>query len=127
MTEVAMPSRVPPTPDLPNRARGRWGEDLAAGHYRRLGYEVLDRNWRSTTGELDLVVRAGSTVVFSEVKARRTDRFGPAASAVTIEKQRRIRQLAVEWLRAHDVRAESIRFDVVAITGSRLELITAAF
>jgi putative endonuclease len=127
MTEVAMPSRVPPTPDLSNRARGRWGEDLAAGHYRRIGYEVLDRNWRSSTGELDLVVRAGSTIVFCEVKARRTDRFGPAASAVTIEKQRRIRQLAVEWLRAHELRAESIRFDVVAITGSRLELITAAF
>ena len=122
-----MSARVPPTPDLSNRARGRWGEELAAAHYRRLGYEVLDRNWRSPTGELDLVVRDGATIVFSEVKARRTDRFGPAASAVTVEKQRRIRQLAVEWLRANELRADSIRFDVVAITGSRLELIAAAF
>ncbi len=122
-----MSARVPPTPDLSNHARGRWGEELAAAHYRRLGYEILDRNWRSPTGELDLVVRDGATIVFSEVKARRTDRFGPAASAVTVEKQRRIRQLAVEWLRAHELRADSIRFDVVAITGSRLELIAAAF
>ncbi len=122
-----MAPRVPPTPDLSNRARGQWGEELAAAHYRRLGYEILDRNWRSPTGELDLVVRDGTTIVFSEVKARRTDRFGPAASAVTIEKQRRIRQLAVEWLRANELRADSIRFDVVAITGSRLELIPAAF
>jgi putative endonuclease len=65
--------------------------------------------------------------VFSEVKARRTDRFGPAAGAVTVDKQRRIRQLAVEWLRANDLRCDSIRFDVVAITGTKLDLITAAF
>jgi Holliday junction resolvase-like predicted endonuclease len=42
---------------------------------------------------------------------------------VTVEKQRRIRQLAVEWLRAHELRADSIRFDVVAITGTELELL----
>ena len=122
-----MAARVPPVPDLSNRARGQWGEDLAAAHYRRLGHEILDRNWRSATGELDLVVLDGSTYVFSEVKARRTTDYGPAAAAVTVAKQRRIRQLAVEWLRAHDVHAESVRFDVVAITGTRLDLISDAF
>jgi len=122
-----MPERNSTTPDLSNRARGQWGEDLAAAHYRRLGHEILDRNWRSTTGELDLVVFDGSTYVFSEVKARRTADFGPASAAVTVAKQRRIRQLAVEWLRAHDVHASSIRFDVVAITGNDLELLTDAF
>lgn len=111
----------------PNTARGRWGEALAARHYERLGYEVLDRNWRSATGELDLVVRSGDIYVFSEVKARRTADYGPASAAVTPAKQRRIRRLGIEWLRAHDVRAREIRFDVVAITGSRLELITGAF
>jgi putative endonuclease len=113
--------------DRSRLARGRWGEELAAAHYRRLGYEVIDRNWRSSTGELDIVVRAGSTVIFSEVKARRTDDFGPAASAVTVAKQRRIRRLAVEWLTAHDLHPDSVRFDVVAITGTRLELIDDAF
>ena len=96
-------------------------------HYRRLGHEVVDRNWRSPTGELDLILVDGSTYVFSEVKARRTAAYGPAAAAVGVAKQRRIRQLAVEWLRAHDVHAEAIRFDVVAISGSELELITDAF
>ena len=122
-----MPEHRSTTPDLSNRARGQWGEDLAAGHYRRLGYEILDRNWRSPTGELDLVVFDGSTYVFSEVKARRTADFGPASAAVTVAKQRRIRQLAVEWLRANDVHAPSIRFDVVAITGNALELLADAF
>ncbi len=122
-----MPEHPSPSPDLSNRARGQWGEDRAAAHYRRLGYEVVDRNWRSSTGELDLVVRDGTTYAFSEVKARRTADFGPAAAAVTPAKQRRIRQLAVEWLRAHEVHASSIRFDVVAITGTDLELLTDAF
>ena len=122
-----MPEHGSTTPDLSNRARGRWGEDLAAAHYLRLGHDVVDRNWRSASGELDLVLCDGSTYVFSEVKARRTADFGPASAAVTVAKQRRIRQLAVEWLRAHDVNAHSIRFDVVAITGTDLELITDAF
>ncbi len=122
-----MPEHRSTTSDLSNRARGQWGEDLAVRHYLRSGYEVLDRNWRSATGELDLVVFDGSTYVFSEVKARRTADFGPASAAVTVAKQRRIRQLAVEWLRAHDVHAHSIRFDVVAITGTDLELIADAF
>jgi putative endonuclease len=122
-----MPEHRSTPPDLSNRARGQWGEDLAVRHYLRSGYEVLDRNWRSPTGELDLVLFDGSTYVFSEVKARRTADFGPASAAVTVTKQRRIRQLAVEWLRAHDVHAHSIRFDVVAITGTELDHITDAF
>lgn len=122
-----MPESSPITPNTANQARGQWGEDRAATHYRRLGHVVLERNWRSATGELDLVLLDGSTYVFSEVKARRTADFGPAAAAVTVAKQRRIRQLAVEWLRANDVHATSIRFDVVAITGTELELILDAF
>lgn len=108
-------------------ARGRWGEDLAAAHYERLGYEILDRNWRSPTGELDLVVERDRIVVFSEVKTRRSDRYGPPGAAVGDAKQRRIRLLAREWLEAHDHRRDGIRFDVVAITGVRIDVIESAF
>ena len=106
---------------------GARGEHQAASWYESRGYVVLEKNWRCRDGELDLILVDGSTYVFSEVKARRTAAYGPAAAAVGVAKQRRIRQLAVEWLRAHDVHAEAIRFDVVAITGSELELITDAF
>ena len=123
-----MPDHAPSrTPDLSRRARGRWGEDIAASHYRRLGYTILDRNWRSSTGELDLVVERDGIIVFSEVKARRDDRYGPAAAAVGPVKQRRIRLLALEWLDAHRRRRDGIRFDVVAITGVRVHLIESAF
>ncbi len=111
---------------LSNRARGQWGEDLAARHYTRAGYEILDRNWRCDLGELDLVVTRGDLTVFSEVKTRRTDAFGPPAAAVTPDKQRRICRLAFEWMRSHG-KYGPIRFDVVAITGSELELIEGAF
>jgi putative endonuclease len=110
-----------------NAARGAWGERLAANHYRRCGYDVVDRNWRSPTGELDLVLRRGELYVFSEVKTRRTEWFGPAAEAVGASKQRRIRRLALEWLRSNHVHAVDIRFDVVAITGVEVDVIEDAF
>jgi putative endonuclease len=120
-----------PGADRSNLARGRWGERLAAAHYERLGYEVVDRNWRSKTGELDLVLLAGAApepiYVFSEVKARRTDRFGAPATAVGPAKQRRIRRLALEWLDAHGLAGVDVRFDVVAITGTAVKVYEAAF
>ena len=118
---------VPSVPDLSRRARGQWGEDLAAAHYRRVGYTVLDRNWRCTTGELDLVARRGTTVVFCEVKARRTDGFGGPAAAVDGRKQLRLRRLAAQWLASHDVGRVDVRFDVVTVTGTAVEVIEAAF
>ena len=120
-------SDEPRAPDLSKRALGRWGEERAASHYRRHGYTVLDRNWRSATGELDLVVHRDGVIVFSEVKTRRDDRYGPAAAAVGVAKQRRIRRLALEWLDAHRVPRDAIRFDVVAITGVHVEVIESAF
>lgn len=114
-------------PDRSKIARGRWGEDRAATEYRRLGYTVLDRNWRSPTGELDLVVERDGIVVFSEVKTRRSDRYGPAAAAVGPKKQRTIHRLATEWLVEHRPARRGIRFDVVAITGVRVEVIESAF
>jgi len=123
-----MAARFEPEPDRSRLARGRWGEALAASKYRRQGYSVLDRNWRSSTGELDLVLSRGAVVVFCEVKARRTDRFGPAAAAVGPAKQRRIRRLAMEWLESNRPGGHvEIRFDVVAITGVKIEVIESAF
>ena len=109
------------------RAYGQAGEDRAAAWYRARGYEVLARNWRCRDGELDLVVRRGRTLVFVEVKARRTDRFGIPAEAVTPTKQRRLRTLAGRYLDATDARPKSLRFDVVSILGGTLEVIEAAF
>jgi putative endonuclease len=111
----------------PNIVRGRWGEDVAAAWYRRRGYDIVVRNWRCRAGEIDLVVRRGRLVVVCEVKARRTDAYGPAAAAVGPAKQRRIRRLAAEWLATSGLRGVEIRFDVVAITGDEIDVVTDAF
>lgn len=109
------------------RAFGADGEERAAAWYVGKGYAVVARNWRCRDGELDLVVRRGRELVFVEVKARRTDRFGIPAEAVTPTKQRRLRGLAARYLRDTGTHAGSLRFDVVTILAGELEVIEAAF
>jgi putative endonuclease len=109
------------------RHLGAGGEDLAARWYEARGGVVVDRNWRCPQGELDLVVRLGSTMVFCEVKARTTAAFGSPFEAVTVTKQRRIRRLAAAWLDQSGERAAALRFDVAGLLGGRLEVVEGAF
>ncbi|HVM41771.1 MAG TPA: YraN family protein [Acidimicrobiia bacterium] len=121
-----MPARPPGT-----RALGEAGETLVARHYEASGFEVLDRNWRSPAGELDLVLRRGRLVVFCEVKTRAGIGFGVPAEAVDARKQARIRRLASAWLAEHRRRGET-RFDVASVVWPKggqptVEVIEAAF
>jgi putative endonuclease len=105
--------------DMPvdNRARlGRLGERLALEHYVRLGFHLLERNYRVRGGELDLIVYDGRTVVFAEVKTRRAGGWDPLES-ITQTKQRRLRMLAASWLsgQARPPGASELRFDAVGI------------
>jgi putative endonuclease len=98
--------------------------------YVDAGFEILDRNWRTRTGELDLVARSlarPGLVVVCEVKTRSSMAFGHPAEAVGPTRRRRIRALASEWLRATDVRAVEVRFDVAAVVGRRIEVVEEAF
>ena len=94
---------------------GRDGEAAVAEGYERRGAVVVDRNWRCPAGELDLVVVDGRCVVFCEVKTRSSTRYGSPFDAVNPQKRRRLRRLAGEWLRAHDIVAPRIRIDVAAV------------
>ncbi len=118
-------------PSDPRRALGSAGEDRAAAWYEDQGYEVLERNWRRREGEVDLIVRRGTTVAFCEVKTRTTDAYGSGAESVLESKQRRIRRLASRWLSeltpAVGRARVDVRFDVVSITAGRIEVIEDAF
>jgi putative endonuclease len=95
---------------------GRFGEDVAVARLRSAGLVLLDRNWRCSDGELDIVARDGSVVAFIEVKTRSTSDFGDPSEAVTHRKAARIHRLAARWLAEHpETRTEEIRFDIVAV------------
>ena len=100
-------------------ALGTGGEDIAARLYREQGFDVVDRNYRVPGGELDLVARRGSTIVFCEVKTRRSDRWGVPAEAVSWRKQQRLRRAGAQWLREHQPGRVDVRFDVVSILVER--------
>jgi putative endonuclease len=104
--------------DAGNRL-GRFGEQLAAEHLLRLGYEIVERNYRTRWGELDIVARHGTTLAFCEVKTRRAGgRAGGPFDAVGPGKQARVRKMAGSWLAERRDRpyAEVIRFDAIGVT-----------
>ncbi|MGO8859416.1 MAG: YraN family protein [Acidimicrobiales bacterium] len=109
------------------RALGRSGEDRAAAWYVGHGYRIVDRNWRSRIGEIDLVCAGHGVLVFCEVKARGTDRLGAPAEAVTGTKQRRLRRLAALYLLWHTCGDHEVRFDVAAVRGTTVTVIEGAF
>jgi putative endonuclease len=116
-----------PVPVQANRARGAWGERLVASWYEARGFVVVERNWRCSFGEIDLVVARDELVVFCEVKARRTGAFGTGVEAVSAAKRRRLRRLGAAWLAASPHRAFEVRFDVAAVDGTRVNVVEDAF
>jgi putative endonuclease len=111
---------------LDRQSFGKHGEDLAARELRRRGYEILARRYRTRFGEIDIVARDGRAIVFVEVKARRSSRYGRAAEAVTASKQRRLAAMALDYLVWSDHLTDPCRFDVVSIDdfgdGKRLDV-----
>ncbi|WP_426520774.1 YraN family protein [Diaminobutyricibacter sp. McL0618] len=93
---------------------GRRGEDIAATWLEQRGMAVIERNWRCSAGEIDIILREGTTTVFAEVKTRTSTAFGHPFEAITAVKAGRLRRLAAEWCRANPTPGE-IRIDVIAI------------
>ena len=102
-------------PILDRLSLGKAGEDCACRELERRGYAILARRYRSRYGEIDIIARDGPTVVFVEVKARTSSRFGEPAEAVTLHKQTRVTAMAEDYLARHRLLNVPCRFDVVAI------------
>jgi putative endonuclease len=105
---------------------GREGEDAAVRLLESLGYTVIGRNVRLPGGEIDVIARERETIVFVEVKARGSRRFGSAVAAVDARKRATLRAVAADWLQIAAPGAHA-RFDVVTLEAGRLRLHRGAF
>ncbi len=104
---------------MSNRETGVLGEVLALRYLVGKGYEVLEKNYRTRRGEIDLILRHEDVLVFVEVKARRGRGFGDPLEAITRGKQARVRRMAEAYLAAQGPEFleefEEVRFDAVGV------------
>lgn len=97
------------------QALGAWGEDLAVNYLRKQGLKIVEQNFRTPVGEIDIIARDKSFLVFIEVKTRRSTAFGTPQEAVGLRKQRQITRTAQWYLQNNKNVKLQPRFDVVAI------------
>lgn len=114
-----------------NLSLGKSGEELAVSLLKENGYKIIERNFRTKIGEIDIVARDKDTISFVEVKLRNSDRFGLPQEALTTFKRRQISKVALTYLKQKNLLDKKARFDVVSIIlskeGSKIDLIKNAF
>lgn len=101
------------------RQIGNLGEKIAAEFLSHKGFELLDQNYHTRYGELDLVTSTSDNIVFVEVKTRTSVSFGSPESSITEAKLERIQNAALLWLQEHPESGDDWRIDVVAVTMDR--------
>lgn len=98
------------------RRKGAWWEGEAARYLEKAGYAILERNYRTRAGEIDLIARKENLLIFVEVKMRSSEAFGRPEEAIDSRKQKKIIEIAQLYLAEHPSPTQDIRFDVIAIT-----------
>lgn len=109
---------------------GKEGEDRAARFLEKRGYRILERNYSTRSGEIDLIALHDGAVAFVEVKTRTSSAYGAPELAVTPRKQQRMVKAALGYIKQKKLHQVPCRFDVVAISSEReqeVELIQNAF
>ena len=109
------------------REIGIEGEDLAEKALRKRGYKIVEKNYRSKFGEIDIIAEEKGCLVFVEVKRRTTGSFGDSLEAVDEKKKRHMIRSAMWYLKANKCANRKVRFDVVGIDGDALKIIQHAF
>jgi len=94
---------------------GQTGEELAAQYLLKKGYQIIARNVRYRTGELDIVAQDGDELVFVEVRTRRSTTYGTPGESITWRKQKKVRELALTYIQQEKRQTRSFRFDVVLV------------
>lgn len=94
---------------------GTWGEETAAGYLKACGYKIIERNFYCRIGELDLVAMDGETIVFIEVKTRRSLAYGLPCESITETKKYHIRRTIKYYLMIHGLEGIDLRIDIMEI------------
>ncbi len=114
-----------------NIEKGKKGEDIAAVYLRKKGYRIVERNYRCRYGEIDIIAMDAGDIVFVEVKSRKSESFGSPEEAVSIVKQKKISNVALNYLQEKGITDHNARFDIVAVRlipeGNRTNIIRDAF
>jgi len=117
--------------DMRRIRTGKLGESLAVAHLQKMGYQIVAQNYRCLYGEVDVVARDGDTIVFIEVKSRKSEMFGAPQEAVGLEKQKKLSRVSLHYLQQKRLETCNARFDVIAVKmspdGTRIDLIRNAF
>ena len=124
-----IPARTSRPRQLTSKQTGDAWESTARDWLQSKGLHFIAANVRERGGEIDLIMREGSTTVFVEVRYRRSAQFGGAAASVTRSKQHKLLQTARLWLARHNGSFDTVdcRFDVLAFTGNDVEWLRNAF
>ena len=110
-----------------NRVKGDIGENKAVRYLPDKGYEILETNYKNKLGEIDIIAKDDTRIVFVEVKARATAKYGYPREAVNEYKQRKIRMVAESYLKSKRLLNSYIRFDVIEILAGNITHLIAAF
>lgn len=97
---------------------GRDAESFVAEYLEKQGFQIVDRNVRVGSLEIDLILYKDRTTIFCEVRYRKDTKYGHPAETICWQKQKRIRSAALAWLKRQAFRSSYIRFDIAALTKS---------
>ena len=106
---------------------GQQGEELALAYLLKRGYKIICKNYQCELGEIDIIARDKDTISFVEVKNRTSSIFGFPSEFIDKKKQHQIMKSALTYIKKEKIAHKNLRFDVVSICGSDLELIKDAF
>lgn len=106
---------------------GKKGEDRSIEFLKGQGYKIMERNYRCSLGEIDIVAKDKNVLCFVEVKTRKTEEYGLPEEAIDWHKQRKLTKVALTYLKEKKIYKQDLRFDVVSVYPDHIELIKDAF
>ncbi|ACO04655.1 MAG TPA: YraN family protein [Persephonella sp.] len=107
--------------------KGKEGEDKAVEYLRNSGYRILERNFRSRFGEIDIIAEDNGTIVIVEVRSKGSTGYGYPEESIDHKKVRKIIKTAQFYLLKRDIKGKQVRFDIISIVNNNIFHIKNAF